>query len=1080
MKKALLFRLAVLVAAMMCAFGASAAEAYACYTSSNTTLTFYYDNQRSSRTGTTYDLNTGNNWPGWMSDGTAASVTRVVFNSSFAGARPSSTQAWFANMTNLQSVSGMQYLNTSEVTNMFYMFAYCGLPSLNLSYLNTSNVTSMEGMFLNSNFTSLDVSSFNTSNVVDMNEMFAYCYNLTSLDLSTFNTSNVTNMEGMFNESISLESINMSNWNTSNVTDMSNMFNECNALSSIDVSHFNTSKVTDMQSMFSNCTSLTSLDLRNFDTSKVTNMEGMFNNCQALESLNVSNWNTSNVTNMGNMFTSCSRLTSLDLGGFNTSKVTLMWYMFSGCSQLVTIYAGSGWSTAAVTDFYSDKMFLNCTKIRGGQGTTYDATHVNRLYAHIDGGPSNPGYFTIAPVAYACYTPSNTTLTFYYDNQRSSRTGTTYDLNTGDNVTGWQTDGTNASVTKVVFDPSFASARPTSTYGWFYEMENLQSITGIEYLNTSEVTNMGHMFNSCIRLTSLDLSNFNTSKVTHMNQMFQFCYELTSLDLSSFNTAKVTDMHFMLDYCTNLRTIYVGNGWSTAAVTNSTNMFRNCTSLVGGQGTTYDANHIDKAYAHIDGGPSNPGYFTEWKEAYACYTPSNTTLTFYYDNQRSSRTGTTYVLNTDDNRPGWDTDGTKTSVTKVVFDPSFANARPTTTRAWFYYMQNLQSITGLSYLNTSEVTNMTGMFNSCFKLTSLDLSSFNTSKVTDMRAMFFNSNYLRTIYVGNGWSTAAVTSSTNMFNYCTSLVGGQGTTYNSSNPKDKTYAHIDGGPSNPGYFTAKPEAYACYTPSNTTLTFYYDSQRSSRTGTTYDLNTGGNKTGWESDGTNASVTKVVFDPSFAGARPTTTYDWFYDMTNLQSITGLSYLNTSEVTNMAWMFGGCTVLTSLDVSHFNTSKVTLMYYMFGFCENLTSLDLGSFNTSKVTNMYNMFYRCSNLRTIYVGNGWNMAAVTSSSDMFLNCSSLVGGQGTTYDANHVDKAYAHIDGGPSNPGYFTDKNASLRGDVNGDGSVNISDVTALIDLLLGGGISNPAADCNQDSSVNISDVTALIDYLLSGRW
>ena len=203
------------------------------------------------------------------------------------------------------------------------------------------------------------------------------------------------------------------------------------------------------------------------------------------------------------------------------------------------------------------------------------------------------------------------------------------------------------------------------------------------------------------------------------------------------------------------------------------------------------------------------------------------------------------------------------------------------------------------------------------------------------------------------------------------------------------------------------------------------------------------------------MTKVVFDPSFAGARPTTTYDWFYDMTNLQSITGLSYLNTSEVTNMAWMFGGCTVLTSLDVSHFNTSKVT--------------------------NMYNMFYRCSNLRTIYVGNGWSTAAVSTSTNMFYNCTSLVGGQGTTYDANHIDKTYAHIDGGPSNPGYFTDKNASLRGDVNGDGSVNISDVTALIDLLLGGGtISNPAADCNQDSSVNISDVTSLIDYLLSGRW
>ncbi len=886
-KKNLLFRLAVLVTAMMCALGAAAAEAYACYTSSNTTLTFYYDNQRSSRTGTTYDLNTGNNWPGWMSDGTAESVTRVVFNSSFAGARPSSTQAWFANMANLQSVSGMQYLNTSEVTNMFYMFAYCGLPSLNLSYLNTSNVTSMEGMFLNSSFTSLDVSSFNTSNVVDMNEMFAYCYNLTSLDLSTFNTSNVTNMEGMFNESISLESINMSNWNTSNVTDMSYMFNECNALSSIDVSHFNTSKVTDMQSMFNYCTSLTSLDLRHFDTSKVTNMEGMFNSCQALESLNVSNWNTSNVTNMGNMFASCSRLTSLDLGGFNTSKVTLMWYMFSGCSQLVTIYAGSGWSTAAVTDFYSDKMFLNCTKIRGGQGTTYDATHVNRLYAHIDGGTSNPGYFTIATEAYANYTPSNTTLTFYYDNQRSSRTGTTYDLNTGGNDVAWDTDGTRTNVTKVVFDPSFADARPTTTCDWFYGMTNLQSITGIEYLNTSEVTDMGFMFMRCSKLTSLDVSHFNTSKVINMNQLFSNCTGLTSLDLSNFNTSKVIDMQSMFEESNKLRTIYVGSGWSTTAVASSTNMFYNCTSLVGGMGTTYDASHIDKAYAHIDGGTSNPGYFTEWKEAYACYTPSNTTLTFYYDNQRSSRTGTTY-----------------------------------------------------------------------------------------------------------------------------------------------------------------------------------------------DLNTGAHDTGWDTDGTKSNVTKVVFDPSFAGARPTTTYDWFYDMPNLESMTGMEYLNTSEVTNMGHMFNSCIELTSLDLSHFNTSKVTDMKQMFSGCSSLTSLDLSSFNTSKVTNMSYMFLACSNLRTIYVGNGWSTAAVTASTRMFRNCTSLVGGQGTTYDDSHIDKTYAHIDGGPSNPGYFTAKNASQRGDINGDGSVNVADVTALIQIVLNSTpVSLSVADLSGDGAVNVADVTVLIQIVLN---
>ena len=713
-----------------------------------------------------------------------------------------------------------------------------------------------------------------------------------------------------------------------------------------------------------------------------------------------------------------------------------------------------------------------------------------------------------AAEAYACYTPSNTTLTFYYDNYRSSRTGTTYDLNTGSNDAGWDTDGTKSNVTKVVFDPSFTGARPTTTYDWFYYMQNLESITGLNYLNTSEVTNMDWMFLGCGKLTSLDFSSFNTSKVTSMYHMF--------------------------DGCVKLQTIYVGSGWSTAAVTSSSEMFNFCPRLVGGQGTTWDIdNPKDKTYAHIDGGPSNPGYFTEWKEAYACYTPSNTTLTFYYDNQRSSRTGTTYDLNEGYADIGWQTDGTNASVTKVVFDPSFAGARPTITCVWFYGMTNLQSITGMSYLNTSEVTDMGSMFTNCKKLTSLDvshfntskviymnqmfygctgltsldLSSFNTSNVTNMRYMFAGCTNLRTIYVGSGWSTAAVTSSGYMFNNCTSLVGGQGTTYD-ANHIDKAYAHIDGGPSNPGYFTEWKEAYACYTPSNTTLTFYYDKLRSSRTGTTYDLNTGNNWPDWYTDGTNASVTKVVFDPSFANARPTTTYDWFYYMQNLQSITGISYLNTSEVTSMAYMFCNCSILTSLDVSHFNTSKVTDMRYMFYNCRTLTSLDVSSFNTSKVTNMCALFLNCKltsldlsgfntskvtnmrymfagglNQQTIYVGNDWSTAAVTESSDMFTNCFNLVGGQGTTYDASHVDKAYAHIDGGTSNPGYFTAKNTGLRGDVNGDGSVNISDVTALIDYLLSGnpsGVNVTAADCNQDSSVNISDVTALIDYLLSGHW
>ncbi len=967
------------MAAMMCGLGARAQEAYACYTSDNTTLMFCYDDMRSARLGTTYDLNQIASNPGWYSDGTYENVTRVVFSSSFAAARPISTSSWFAGMENLETITGLNYLNTSEVIDM-------------------------DGMFINT-------------------------IKVTSLNLSSFNTSKVRNLTGMF----------------------------------------------------AGCTGLTSLDL--------------------------SGWNTSEVVSTLYMFEECSSLKSLDLSGWNTSKVNNMGFMFASCGELQTIYVGDEWNTASVTK--SELMFADCFNLVGGQGTAYDINHIDVAYGHLDGGLSNPGYLTaVGTEAYAIYTPTNTTLTFYYDTQKLDRPGWGYSLNTGANDTRWDLDGFNSNVTKVVFDPSFAGARPTTTYDWFYMMENLESIEGMEYLNTSAVTNMAYMFTDCKKLTSIDLSHFNTAQVTDMHNMFAWC-DLTYLDLSSFNTAQVTNMSSMFSSCSNLQTIYAGDGWSTSAVTSSSIMFDDCFNLVGGKGTAWNSsNPTNKTYAHIDGGPSNPGYFTDKNttEAYAVYTSSNTTLTFYYDDQRSSRSGTTYDLNTGETDAAWDTDGTRSYVTRVVFDPLFAAARPTSTYDWFYGMQKLQTIEGIEYLNTSEVTsmgymflncsqltsldlshfntakveNVRSMFSRCTGLTSLDLSSFNTSRVTNMYFMFYNCSNLQTIYVSRGWSTDAVTFSTQMFTGCTSLVGGQGTAYD-ANHADASYAHIDGGPSNPGYLTnGVNEAYTCFTPENTTLTFYYDTERGNRTGTTYDLNVGNYNTDWETDGTSAIVTRVVFDASFAAARPTTTYSWFWQMTNLESITGLNYLNTSEVTDMSCMFGWCAALRSIDLSHFNTSKVNTMQNMFNGCSNLTSLDLSNWNTSGVTSLTGMFRRCSSLRTIYVDSDWSTAAVTYSQNMFGDCTSLVGGQGTTYDGNHIDVAYAHIDGGPSNPGYFTDKNAALRGDVNGDHEVTISDAIMLISAIVNddfSGVDMVNADVNFGGTVDISDAIMLINAILN---
>ena len=160
-------------------------------------------------------------------------------------------------------------------------------------------------------------------------------------------------------------------------------------------------------------------------------------------------------------------------------------------------------------------------------------------------------------------------------------------------------------------------------------------------------------------------------------------------------------------------------------------------------------------------------------------------------------------------------------------------------------------------------------------------------------------------------------------------------------------------------------------------------------------------------------------------------------------------------------------------------------MFSGCTSLTSLDISGWNTSNVWYMTNMFKDCTHLNTIYAGTGWTTEYVYGEwgEGMFTNCTALVGGMGTAYNKNFTDKTYARIDGGPSSPGYFTDKSTAMRGDVNDDNTVNINDVTDLINYLLTGDtslINREAADCDQDGGIRISDVTILIDYLLTRNW
>ena len=132
----------------------------------------------------------------------------------------------------------------------------------------------------------------------------------------------------------------------------------------------------------------------------------------------------------------------------------------------------------------------------------------------------------------------------------------------------------------------------------------------VSSFNTSNVKDMSYMFRNCHNLTSLDVSSFNTSNVTYMSYMFRNCINLTSLDVSGFNTSNVTDMSLMFFGCSMLKTIYVGEGWSTEKVTSGNDMFYDCRKLVGGNGTKYNLYYTNYTYARIDGGTDAPGYFT--------------------------------------------------------------------------------------------------------------------------------------------------------------------------------------------------------------------------------------------------------------------------------------------------------------------------------------------------------------------------------------------------------------------------------------------------------------------------------------
>ena len=743
-----------------------------------------------------------------------------------------------------------------------------------------------------------------------------------------------------------------------------------------------------------------------FKAVKPQTLSGWFYHASNLTTIEgLENLDTSEATSMANMFNGCSSLTTLDLRNFKlnfniTLQPTFINSMFEGCTSLTTIYCNDNWNDEIIiyneNHSGSDRIeaidvFKDCDSLVGGNGAPYSYFQDGSAsYACVDTDMRH-GYFTQIEV-HAIWCEGNSTLYFtnrpgWYGQGGKFYGQTITKVWSGDEVTNYSSDSfispwmsdINQSVEKVVFDETFKTVKPLALHGWLYDAPNLSTIEGLEYLDTSEATSMANMFYNCNSLTSIDVSHFNTSNVTDMRNMFYDCSSLTSIDVSHFNTSNVTDIQRMfyncssltsidvsnfdvskvasIEYmfyncssltsldltnfkpnfditlettffnslfegCSSLKTIYCNDNWyneidrynenhSGSDRIEANNVFKGCTSLIGGNGTSY-LHYNDPIYlffACVDD-DLHRGYFTQ-KKAHAIWCEENSTLYFTNSpgvftqgdkfnghtitNVWSGEEVTNYYSEEYPIYAPW-ASMIMSSCKTVFIDGTFKSVKPKTLRGYFLNASDLTTIEGLEYLDTSEATSMTSMFDNCNSLTSIDVSHFNTSNVTDMGNMF------------------------------------------------------------------------------------------------------------------------------------------YDCSSLTSI-DVSHFNTSNVTDMRNMFNDCSSLTSIDVSNFDVSKVASMEYMFYNCSSLTTLDLRNFklnfdNTLQPDFISHLFEGCSSLTTIYCDEDWDDSILTYNENLsdsessnrieainvFEGCTSLVGGNNTSFDGTKINNEYARPDL-TGLPGYFT---------------------------------------------------------------
>ncbi|MGG5311922.1 hypothetical protein IGL76_000607 [Enterococcus sp. DIV2381] len=503
-------------------------------------------------------------------------------------------RGFFTDLTNVTEIEGIEFLDTSELSEMAYMFAnMSALTSLDVSSLDTRNVWTMHGMFENmSSVTELDVSSFDTSNLLYMARMFRGTINLTKLDMSGLDTSNVTDMRLMFADVSSIAELDVSGFDTSNVTDMAGMFRGTINLTKLDMSGLDTSNVTDMRSMFADVRSITELDVSGFDTSKVTDMAGMFHSMRSITELDVSGFDTSKVTDMSFMFNYASSVTELDVSDFDTSSVTDMQLMFRNANNVTELNV-SGFDTSSVVNM--NHMFLNVRSITELDVSHFDTSEVRNMFGMFD------GIISVTKLDVSGFNTRNVTNMSFMFMEMSALTE--LDLSNFDtrNVTSMEGMFRNVSSVKELDVSGFDTSNIVTMSRMFENVRNVIELD-VSGFDTRNVTSMQMMFGGMSSVTELDVSGFDTRNVTNMSFMFQNVSSVQELNMSGFDTRNVTDMMVMFHNANSITKLNM-SGFDTRNVTDTSFMFMGMSSLTELDLSNFDTRNATNMQAMFIGVP---------------------------------------------------------------------------------------------------------------------------------------------------------------------------------------------------------------------------------------------------------------------------------------------------------------------------------------------------------------------------------------------------------------------------------------------------------------------------------------------